>query len=455
MISHKIPAALLVLLVCVIAAPAQVATDPGFTVAPVASNLSGLGKDMAIDFIGNTYVMGEPGPGSNGIITKIDRFGVVTPNFFSAGTTNLPGQLCTHPLDGQVYFALRLTTPTGPSGTKVWRIHPTIGPILHFTTNVTATGLAIDNFGNFYLGGYEGQNGLGIYRVNYTVSPGNYQLAVYLGPGAGLNDNLLTLVDGSLLIKDGLTIYRIANPASNMLVPFYTHTPPAGGLSVIHSMVRSPLNVHGKGVLIGVNDITGNIGVGKAFFREIDGTGPAAPAFTETFVLNGILATFGTRRLAARVTEEVLWYTHNASSLGAPASLIRITQTPSMSAPGSLIVSATSSLLTATIVGSTPGTPLHLGVALGFTYHPKAYMPYGILEVDPMNAHVIALADGTGIFGAPDGSNIGPNLSYTHLEPIPVEVPSNFPITLQAFILDSAGPNGLFYETNTAFVVVP
>ncbi len=104
---------------------------------------------------------------------------------------------------------------------------------------------------------------------------------------------------------------------------------------------------------------------------------------------------------------------------------------------------------------STQGTPLHLGVALGFTYHPKAYMPYGILEVDPMNAHVIALADGTGIFGAPDGSNIGANLSYTHLEPIPVEVPSNFPITLQAFVLDSAGPNGLFYETNTAFVVVP
>ncbi len=45
---------------------------------------------------------------------------------------------------------------------------------------------------------------------------------------------------------------------------------------------------------------------------------------------------------------------------------------------------------------STQGTPLHLGVALGFTYHPKAYMPYGILEVDPMNAHVIALADDPG-----------------------------------------------------------
>ena len=455
MLSHKFPLILLAVLASLTPASAQIATDPEFTTSAVAANLQTLGKDMAVDFIGNVYIMGEPGAGTNGIITKVDRFGVVTPNFHQTGTLNLPGQLCASPLDGQVYFAMRDTVPFGPSGTKIWRIDSVLGPIHHFTTNVNVTGMAIDNQGNFFLGGYESQNGLGLYRAASALFPGNYQQAVYLGPGVGSNDNLLALVDGSLLIRDGLTIHRLANPSVNAPVPFYTHTPPAGGLSVIHSMVRSSLNAHGKGALIGVNDVSGNILTGQAFYRHLDGTGPSTPAFTETVIPIGILQTFGTRRLASRVTEEVLWFTHNASPLGGPASLFRITQVPSLTSPGSLIASATSSLLTATITGLTPGSPLHLGVSLGFTYHPEIYLPYGIAEVDPMNAHVIPLADGTGIYGSPDGSKINLNLSYTHLEPIPPEVPANFPCTLQAFVLDSTAPNGLYYETNTSFVVVP
>ena len=455
MFCHKLPAALLLFIASGTACFAQVATDPDFTSSAVAANLSGLGKDMAVDVIGTVYVLGDPGPGTNGVITKIDRHGVVTPSFHQVGMLNLPGQFCTSPLDGQVYFAWRTTVSSGPTGTSVWRLDSNLGPVIHFMTNVNVTGMAIDNQGNFFLGGFESQNGLGIYRAAHALFPGNYQQAVYLGPGVGQNDNLLALVDGSLLIKDGLNIHRLANPSVNNPTLFYTHTPPVGGLSVIHSMVRSSLNAHGKGALIGVNDISGNTGTGQAFFRHLDGTGPATPAFTETFITNGILQTIGTRRLASRVTEEVLWFTHNASILGAPASLIRITQVPSYTAPGSLLVSATASLLTATITGTTPGTPLHLGVSLGFTYHPEIYLPYGIAEVDPMNAHVIPLADGIGLYGPPDGSAITSNLSFIHLEPIPPAVPSNFPITLQAFILDSAGPNGLYYETNTSFVVVP
>lgn len=247
----------------------------------------------------------------------------------------------------------------------------------------------------------------------------------------------------------------MADPAANNPTLFYTHNAPTGAMATIHSMARSSLNLHGKGVLIGVNEVMGFVGTGMVHFRGLDGSGSATPVLTETFILNGIIATWGTRKIASRVSEEILWYTHNASMAGSPHSLLRITQTPQLTSDGSLMASATSSLLTATITGPTPGQPLHLGVALGYTYHPKAYLPHAILELDPMDPHVIPLADGTGVFGPPDGSTIGTNFSFTHLEPIPPEVPSGYPITLQAFILDSAAPNALFYETNTAFVLVP
>ncbi len=451
--------ACLVLLTVSCLVTAQVtATSPNQLVTAVAGNMQNSGNDMAIDAVGNAYLMGTPSALHAGTIAKIDPDGTVHENFHNLGPWNQPGQMCTNPADGQVYFPWNSSPVIGPSGTDVWRIDPVQGAVLHFTTDVHARGFTIDNAGNFYLGGFSNVSALSVRMVSVPITVGAFHPSTFVTSGFGSNHRLLSMADGSLLIGNVLSIERFQPPSATVGQSFFSHATIPGTTASFTSIARSSLNESGQGALVGIRETAnspGYTGMGYTWLVK-----PSALASSlvlqEPFITNGIVGTYGPRCFATRVGEEILYYTHNTSPQGMPHSLFTVRQMASTAAVGSLMVTATPGLLSMAVVGNAPGGhPVQVSVTVGHVVVPGIYLPYGILELDPLNPSVLSLANGLGLGGSSDGSAISNSGVFTSGLVLPPGLPVALPITLEGLILDSAAPNGLFYETNAVWTALP
>ena len=96
-----------------------------------------------------------------------------------------------------------------------------------------------------------------------------------------------------------------------------------------------------------------------------------------------------------------------------------------------------------------------MSVAPGHVVNPAFHLPYAVLELDPQSPAVTPVVNGFGIGGNSDGSVISTNGVFSTVIPLPPGLPASLPITLEGIILDSAAPNGLFYETNVVWTALP
>ena len=450
---------LLLLTSLLIPARGQVAAvSPNQSVLAVAGNMMNTGESMAIDVAGNAYLMSLPSALYAGTISKVEPDGTVHETFHNLGPWNQAGQLCTNPADGQVYFPWNPSPVIGGSGTSIWRIDPVVGAVLHFTTDVSARGLAIDDGGSFYLGGFSNLGGQGVRVVSPPIVIGSLNTSTQVTSGFGASHRLLSMADGSLLIGDGLTVQRFQPPASATGQPFFSYAATPGSTATLTSLARSSINESGMGALIGVRETMNPpnfTGIGYGFLVKPAGGSPVV-ALQEPFITNGFVGTYGPRCLATRANEEILWYSHNTSSMGLPHSLHRIRQIPSANATGSLVVTVTPGQLALAVPGNAPGGhPVQVSVTVGHVALPGAYLPYGVLELNPLHPSVTPLVNGLGLGGVSDGSLIPNSGIFSIGIPLPLGLPASLPITLEGIILDSAAPNGLFYETNVVWTALP
>jgi hypothetical protein len=366
--------------------------------------------------------------------------------------------MCTSPADGQVYFPWNPSPVVGPSGTDIWRIDPVLGAVLHFKTDVHARGFTIDNAGTFYLGGFSNASGQSVRKVAAPIAVGAFHASTFVTSGFGSNHRLLSLANGALLVGNSLSVQVFQPPTSAMGVPYFVHNPAPNTTSSFTSFARSSLNETGGGALIGVRETAnapGYTGMGSTWFKGSTSSAPTL-VLQEPFITNGILGTYGPRCFATRPNEEILYYTHNSSSQGLPHSLFRIRQTASVTAVGSLVVTVTPGLLSIIVVGNAPGGHVvQVSLSVWHVVHPGIYLPYAILELDPLNPNVFPIANGLGLGGPPDGSVISNSGLFTTGIVLPPGLPVALPITLEGIIFDSKAPNGVFYETNAVWTALP
>ena len=347
---------------------------------------------------------------------------------------------------------------TGPSSTTIWRVDPAGGVTAAFTTSVNADTLAIDNNGNFYLGGFANLGGLGIHVIPGPVTPGQHNPAVFVDAGPSQNESMLALTTGKLLVAGGTEV-RLFDPAVGGIGSSYFVAPPTPGTttSTINGLARMPLNQFGVGAAVGVKQVSQTTFSGNGF--AFPGTPVSAlntsPFMTEPFITNGFVATTGLTTIASNKNGDLFWYTHNTSALGLPQALYRVRQIPSLTVPGSLEVIASGNQITFSISGKTPGSIVQMGIASGHVILPQFYAPFGCTELDPANPLVLPVFNGFGLFGPPDGSAIPANLVLSQTFTLPPGAPSGFPLTAYGIVLDFGAPNGGFFETNVVFTQLP
>jgi hypothetical protein len=153
--------------------------------------------------------------------------------------------------------------------------------------------------------------------------------------------------------------------------------------------------------------------------------------------------------------DEVQWFTASPSILGMTRTLWRIRQLPDPLVPGSLSTSTAPGSFTVSLTGRPTATGIQIGIAPGISFIPRLYLPHGGMELDLANFSVIALVNGLGIHGPADGSNIPPSGTFTSTFNLPVFLPSNLPVTLQAVVCDVHAANGFYDKSNLVVTFLP
>lgn len=442
--------ALLGCLVCFMPLSAQVTGSSTLDVSVGASGVESLGKSMAADAYGNVFlvdVLPTAGPLTTYRFTRIALDNTVNSLYATVTGGGPISRLCQNPQDGYVYFA-QDPSPSGTPFSTVYRLHPDQGIEAYFSTNVDAMGMAIDNHGMYYLGGISASSGQGVHKVATPPSVGGYYPATQVTSGHGSNTLLLSMVDGTLLAADGTIVWRIDPDVGGAGLIYFGYTPLPAETVTLHSMARSPLNEFGIGALIGV---TSSTGMGYAFLGDATGATQANPVLSESFPIPGD----GLVGLSARMGDEVQWYSKLTGILGSSHSLTRVNQLPSTIVPGSLFTSSAPGSFTVSLAGRTSATGIQIGIAPGISFIPKLYLPHGGLELDLANLGVIALVNGLGLHGAPNGSNIPANGLYTETFPLPSILPPNLQVTLQAVVCDLWAANGYYDKSNLVIATLP
>lgn len=463
----RILASLLFLVLFTTLATAQIQGLPSnYSVSQVANGLAADGNSMAVDRFGNIYMRHAGSSGVPDRITRISANGAINENFVS--NLGAIGQLARHPVNGLVYFTSY--SPMLPV------IHSTVheitmsGAVMSaYSLTMVAKGLTIDNTGKFYFGGM-GLLGSGLYVG--TPNPGSLNISLaYLGSGHGQNEILQSLVNGDVLVADGMEVRRWSTPSPITGLSLYYQAPLIGNtMTTLGSLARNPFNPLESGAFIGQNVLTTlcMCGVGSAIPGKLLHAGNA-PFATEGYSLprNGLLSlTDGTQ-------DDIYWLSDNAAGVTpGPGpnpfplgrTLYRIRNTPAAGEIGTLDVAffgtTTGSFVASFNVygNSNGGDPVVLGVAPGAVPFTQTwYNTLGWFDLDPLAAYYMPIADGIGLFGAADPTAvIPPGGHFTRFVPIPASVPAGLTFATQALIVAPyRAPNGIVVVSNLEISVTP
>lgn len=435
---------------CIVPLSAQVTGSSTLDINASVPGVSSLGKSMAADAYGNVFlvdVLATTGPLTTYRFTRIAIDNTVTATFATITGGGPVSRLCQNPQDGYVYFAHN-PMPTGTPATTIYRLNPDLGIVAYFSTDVDAIGLAINNSGVYYLGGMSATVGQGIHQVPTPSSVGGFHASTMISGGHGTNSLLLSMVDGTLLAANGTLVWRINPAVGGAGLLYFGYTPMAGEAAVLHSMARSSLNEFGIGALLGIRTSSNN---GYAILGDANGAVQANSVLSESFSAQGA----GPIALSTRMGDEVQWLTASPSILGMTRTLWRIRQLPHPLVPGSLSTSTAPGSFTVSLTGRPTATGIQIGIAPGISFIPRLYLPHGGMELDLANLGVLALVNGLGIHGPADGSNIPPSGTFTSTFNLPVFLPSNLPVTLQAVICDVHSANGFYDKSNLVVTFLP
>jgi hypothetical protein len=263
---------------------------------------------------------------------------------------------------------------------------------------------------------------------------------------------LQSLATGDILIGSGQEVRRYVLGAATTS-PYYLHgsLPPAE----LRGLARSPFNELGNGGLIAMRDFDTLCQCGSTTLISADPIGTAPfPFGNESYPLSYS----GMRAMAWGVRQDLYWLTElpvPGQPLG--KTLFRIRQLPASGVQGSLLVSTGTASVTFDVYGPTPGNdPVVLGgVALPMTSNPTLLLaPYGIVDLFPLHPLYLPVLDGIGLFGPPNPAAATPPGGHL-VATFPVPVGTGLTFFTQALIVSNRAPNGLFFVSNVAPLLLP
>lgn len=429
--------------------PPPTVVPPNFQVSLRAAMIAAAGSSMAADRFGNVYILDQAGIG-NGTITRIDSAGAATPGFVSG--LGVLSQIASSPLDGMCYVASY--SPLLPVvNSMIWRIDPNAGATQSGSVALIASGFAIDNDGMFYFGTQTGLQGSGLYRHDPSGPSGN---ATYLGPGFSSNAILQSLPSGDVLIAGGSQVMRWT-PSAILPLPYYTHPPPMPNtIAEIRALARIPFNQIGAGALIAVREFTTVSFSGQGTIVAADMTGGNLQLFASEPYGQPYA---GLRSIASGPRQEAWWFTDQPGPGPAAGKLLfRIEQQPAHGSQGSLVIDATPATLAFHVYGPAQGgDPFLAGAASTLLPVDLSWFapPFGIIDLNPFHLLYIPLLDGVGLFGPPNSLAQTPPGGHWQLT-MPAPPGGGVSLRMQALILaPGAAPNGYFFISNVALLILP
>jgi hypothetical protein len=395
------------------------------------------GVRLAVDRDGIAFLVTEALAMSGGSsVHMILPDGTQFMNFVNAGTVF--GQPATHPGDGFVYAAY---WQQGATSSTLARLVPGGGALPFATLPMRVEALAIDRNGAFYVAGFNGPQGPGVYKyTNLAAPPVGYAHQANVS-------SLVACANGMVLASNGLSLSRFV---AGGMVPFWTPQPTQpGGLSSILGLTRAPWNQTGLGIAVALNEWIPNW---LMFFSQLVHLDPNGVATTAAYLTPGerfagvaadtdrgiwVLADTGTSPNFVRT----LWTAEESSAVGAPASLQS---------------STLGQVVTFTLDGPV-GAPFLLGFMGWFGGLPPGfYAPgYGLVELHPWDPMYAPAIDGLGLFGAPSPFGVLPSSGQAVL---PATIPAGLTgsmIAVQGVVPGALAPNSLFYLSQVLLVTLP
>ena len=428
-----------------------VVIPPNFAVSLHAIGLMASGASMGADRFGNVYIVDQPDPTAMGSVTKVEPSGTTVPLFVSG--LGALSQIAYDPVDGYCYIAS--WSPMLPVVlSRIWRIDPVLGAVQAGTVDLIASGFTIDNNGSMLFGTQTALQGAGLYFHDPNGPPGN---ATFLSPGFAANAILQSLVSGDVLIAGGNEVRRWI-PGAIVPVPYYTHLVPGpNAFAQVNSLARTPFNQLGAGALIGVHEFTTLCLCGDGLTVSADLTGQNAQVFaSEPYSL----PLQGLRCIATGIFQDEWWYTDQPGPGPMAGKLLwRIGQVAAPDSPGSLLTGVAGNVVTIDVYGpAAGGDPYLLGLAAAPAPVSLAVFlpPFGVIDLFPFHPLYAPLLDGIGLFGPPNPFARIPAGGHFQLS---VTVPpglTGISLVLQHLTISfSAAPNGLFFISNVAPLVLP
>jgi hypothetical protein len=438
----------LALLVATSPGTSQIVVAPGFQSSVVAGGIPGARHQVATEASGTIWVSEEgvvPGFGP-GALHRIDVTGAVTPNVVPWIAS--PGQMLRNPADGLVYFVHHWVGALEHN--HLVRIDPpgTATTLIDVLWGV-GHGLALDGSGVFHMG--TGGTGFAAPTIYTIPNPPGSSPEVPWDPGVADNGFLAWAGANGALVASALPgsgTVDLVQPGQGT-VPAFTYVPlsPSGQV-IVRSLVANPF---GPGWLVSVvetDPVTGTIAGSVHFF------GPGGPFQIATasalpapgdFAINDDGA--GGLLLVSAGT------VHRIVAGGPPV------------APGTLLAPASAMQGTPVFV-TVAGRPFSAApfiLAADLPLGPPSF-PGGVLPIPPWGvAHTslgiqptfVVLEDGIPVF-APSATPAGflPHSGQRTLGFLVPPITTAITVVLEAYILDSAAPNGLFWITNPAFLTL-
>ena len=372
--------------------------------------------------------------------------GVLTPNvvpFIAA-----PGQMLRNPADGLVYFIHHWSGALDHNHLTRIEANGTTSVLIDVLWGV-GHGLVLDPSGVFYVGTSVSPFGPAtVYRI---PNPPGSTTEIPWHPGVADNGHLAWAGQNAALVASALpgpgTVTRIEPGQPDQ--PVFSYVPQFAGSTVtVRGVVPNPF---GAGWLVSVLESDPATGIVHGSVQYFGPGGPWTLAAGAALPPPGDFAINDDGAGGLLLVEGGT--VHRISAAAPPI------------APGTLIAPASAMQATAIAV-TIAGRPLSIApliLAADLPLGPPAF-PLGVLPIPPYGAaHTslgiqptfVVLEDGIPIFApAPTPSGILPPSGVLSLGYVVPAIAVTVTVVLQAYILDPAAPNGLFWITNPALVTL-